>query len=378
MPPKKILIVDDTAHNVKMLVDLLSAKGYETITAASGQEGLDQVEAERPDLVLLDVMMPGMDGYEVCRRIRANPEYGILPVVMVTALDPARERIKGLEAGADDFLTKPVHMAELVARVRSLLRIKDLYTTVQAQAAELADLNTNLEQRVQAQVAQLERLGRLKRFFSPHLAELIVTGGAEDPLKSHRREITVVFVDLRGFTAFAETAPPEEVMGVLHEYHREMGQLILDCEGTLEHFAGDGLMVFFNDPAPQPNPTERAVRMTLEMRDAADTLGRDWRRRGIELGLGIGIAQGYATIGAIGFEDRVDYGAIGTVTNLAARLCAEAKAGEILLSQRAYCEVEGLIEAESAGELDLKGFAKPVPAMRIRRLRPEAPSATPG
>ena len=250
----KILVVDDTVHNVRMLVDLLIAKGYSTVTAASGPEALAKVEAERPDLVLLDIMMPGMDGYEVCRRIRANPEYGILPVVMVTALDPTRERIKGLEAGADDFLTKPVNVGELVARVRSLLRIKDLYGTVQAQAAELADLNANLEERVRSQVAQLERLGRLKRFFSPQLVELIVTGGAADPLKSHRREITVVFVDLRGFTAFAETAGPEEVMGVLHQYHAEMGRLILEAEGTLEHFAGDGLMVFFNDP--------------VEMRDA--------------------------------------------------------------------------------------------------------------
>jgi len=172
----KILVVDDTVHNVRMLVDLLTAKGYSTVTAASGPEALAKVEAERPDLVLLDIMMPGMDGYEVCRRIRANPEYGILPVVMVTALDPTRERIKGLEAGADDFLTKPVNVGELVARVRSLLRIKDLYGTVQAQAAELADLNANLEERVRSQVAQLERLGRLKRFFSPQLAELIVTG----------------------------------------------------------------------------------------------------------------------------------------------------------------------------------------------------------
>src|SRR6266478_5839533 len=251
----KILVVDDTVHNVRMLVDLLAAKGYSTVTAASGPEALAQVEAERPDLVLLDIMMPGMDGYEVCRRIRANPEYGILPVVMVTALDPTRERIKGLEAGADDFLTKPVNMAELIARVRSLLRIKDLYGTVQKQAAELAELNANLEQRVQAQVAQL-----------------IMSGALEDPLKSHRREITVVFVDLRGFTAFAETAPPEEVMGVLHEYHGEMGRLIMEREGTLEHFAGDGLMVFFNDPVEMADARERAVRMAVAMRGRVEAL----------------------------------------------------------------------------------------------------------
>ena len=369
MRPKKILIVDDTPHNVKMLVDLLSAKGYETVTAASGQDGLDQLEAERPDLVLLDVMMPGMDGYEVCRRIRANPEHAMLPVVMVTALDPARERIKGLDAGADDFLTKPVNMAELAARVRSLLRIKDLYTTVQAQARELADLNSNLEQRVQAQVAQLERLGRLKRFFSPQLAELIVSGGAEDPLKSHRREITAVFVDLRGFTAFAETAPPEEVMGVLHEYHREMGRLILECEGTLEHFAGDGLMVFFNDPVEMPDARERAVRMALAMRGRVEALVPEWRGRGYDLHFGVGIAHGIATIGAIGFEGRWDYGAIGSVSNLAARLCAEAKPGQVLISRTLLTFVESLVTAESVGELALKGFAKPVSAYNVLSLR---------
>jgi adenylate cyclase len=369
MPPKKILIVDDTPHNVKMLVDLLSAKGYATVTAGSGQEGLERVEAERPDLVLLDVMMPGMDGYEVCRRIRANPEYGILPVVMVTALDPARERIKGLEAGADDFLTKPVNMAELVARVRSLLRIKDLYGTVQAQAAELADLNSNLEQRVQTQVAQLERLGRLKRFFSPQLAELIVTGGAADPLKSHRREITVVFVDLRGFTAFAETAPPDEVMGVLHEYHSEMGRLILESEGPLEHFAGDGLMVFFNDPVEMPDADERAIRMALAMRGRVETLVPQWRQRGYDLHFGMGLAQGPATLGAIGFEGRWDYGAIGSVSNLAARLCSEAKPGQILIPERLLQKVERLVTCEPMGELTLKGFARPVPAFNVLGLR---------
>jgi adenylate cyclase len=368
MPPK-ILIVDDTPHNVKMLVDLLSAKGYAIVTAASGQEGLEQVEAEHPDLVLLDVMMPGMDGYEVCRRIRANPDYGILPVVMVTALDPARERIKGLDAGADDFLTKPVNMAELVARVRSLLRIKDLYTTVQVQAAELADLNATLEQRVEAQVTQLERLGRLKRFFSPHLAELIVTGGAEDPLKSHRREITVVFVDLRGFTAFAETAPPEEVMGVLHEYHREMGQLILESEGTLEHFAGDGLMVFFNDPVEVADSRERAVRMAVAMRGRVEALVPQWRQRGYDLHFGVGIAHGVATLGAIGFEGRWDYAAIGSVSNLAARLSSEAKPGQLLLSRTLLSAVDSLVTAEPVGELTLKGFAKPVSAFNILALR---------
>jgi DNA-binding response OmpR family regulator len=263
--PAKILVVDDVPRNVKLLADLLTAKGYSAVTASSGREALAQVEAERPDLVLLDVVMPEMSGYEVCHKIRKNPATEILPVIMVTALDPTEERVKGLDSGADDFLTKPINQAELLARVRSLLRIKELYATIQAQASQLSEWNKSLEHRVQEQVTQLERLGRLKRFFSPQLAELIVAGGADDPLKTHRREVTVVFLDLRGFTAFAETTEPEEVMAVLREYHAEMGKLILEHEGTLERFTGDGMMIFFNDPVPVPNPSERAIRMALEM-----------------------------------------------------------------------------------------------------------------
>ena len=214
----KILVVDDVPKNVKLLADLLGVKGYATCTAASGAEALARLETEKPDLLLLDVMMPGMSGYEVCQAIRANPAHSMLPIVLVTALDPAQERAKGLEAGADDFLSKPVNQAELMARVKSLLRIKQLYDEVNRQRDELAQWNRDLEQRVADGVAELAKIGRLKRFFSPQLAELIIKGGADDPLKSHRREITVVFLDLRGFTAFTETADPEEVMGVLGEY----------------------------------------------------------------------------------------------------------------------------------------------------------------
>ncbi len=360
--PAKILVVDDTPQNVKLLADLLTVKGYAVVTAASGREALELVDREQPDLVLLDVVMPEMSGYEVCRKIRDNPATAILPVVMVTALDPAQERIKGLDAGADDFLTKPINQPELLARVRSLLRIKELYD-------QLAELNKTLEKRVEEQVAQLERLGRLKRFFSPQLAELIVAGDAEDPLKSHRREVTVVFLDLRGFTAFAETSEPEEVMGVLREYHAEMGRLILAHEGTLERFTGDGMMIFFNDPVPVPNPAERALRMAVAMRDRVVELLQKWRKRGYDLDFGVGIAQGYATIGAIGFEGRWDYGAIGTVTNLAARLCGEAKPGQILISQRLLGTVEDLIEVEPVAELTLKGFHRPITTHNVLRLK---------
>ena len=372
LAPTKILVVDDTPQNVKLLADLLTVKGYTVVTAASGAEALKQMEAERPDLVLLDVVMPGMSGYEVCRKIRENPATQILPVVMATSLDPAQERVKGIEAGADDFLTKPINQPELLARVRSLLRIKEMYDTIQAQAAQLTEWNKTLEERVQEQVTQLERLGRLKRFFSPHLAELIVAGGAEDPLKTHRREVTVVFLDLRGFTAFAETSEPEEVMGVLREYHAEMGKLILEHDGTLERFTGDGMMIFFNDPTPVPNPAERALRMAVAMRDRVAELIVKWRKRGYDLDFGVGIAQGYATIGAIGFEGRWDYGAIGTVTNLAARLCGEARGGQILVSARVAGEVEDLIEAEEVGPLALKGLTKPILAFNVLRLTSRA------
>jgi adenylate cyclase len=367
--PAKILVVDDTPKNVKLLADLLTVKGYSVVTAASGREALALVDAETPDLVLLDVVMPEMSGYEVCRKIRENSATGMLPIVMVTALDPTQERIKGLEAGADDFLTKPINQPELLARVRSLLRIKELYDTVQAQAAQLSDMNKTLEQRVEEQVTQLERLGRLKRFFSPQLAELIVSGDADDPLKTHRREITVVYLDLRGFTAFAETSEPEEVMGVLHEYHAEMGKLILEYEGTLEHFAGDGMMIFFNDPVPVAKPAELAIRMALAMRERVRELTIKWRKLGYPLDFGVGIAQGYATIGAIGFEGRWEYGAIGSVPNLAARLCSEAKPGEILVAQRVLGAVEDLIQAAPLGELNLKGFQRPVTAYNVLNLK---------
>jgi class 3 adenylate cyclase len=236
-----------------------------------------------------------------------------------------------------------------------------LLTIVANQAATAID-NARTYQMV-------EKLGRLKRFFSPQLAELIVTGGADDPLKTHRRDVTVVFLDLRGFTAFAETAEPEEVMSVLREYHAEMGRLILEHEGTLERFTGDGMMIFFNDPTPVADPAQRAVRMALAMRERVTPLCERWRKRGHELDLGIGIAQGYATIGAIGFEGRWDYGAIGTVTNLAARLCGEAKSAQILVSRRVASDAEEIVETEPVGPLVLKGLAKPVPAFNVVGLK---------
>jgi class 3 adenylate cyclase/CheY-like chemotaxis protein len=370
--PPRILIVDDTPANVHILQVRLAAHGYDIVTAHDGEEALTAVQTAQPDLILLDVMMPKLDGFEVCRRLRANASIPFIPIIMVTAKSNSEDIVAGLEAGGDEYLTKPVDQAALVARVKSMLRIKQLHDTVQGLAEERAEWNRTLERRVADQVGQLEQLGRLKRFFSPQLAELIVAGGADDPLKTHRREVTVVFLDLRGFTAFAETAEPEEVMGVLREYHAEMGKLILEHEGTLERFTGDGMMIFFNDPVPVPDPVERAIRMALAMRDRVRDLSIGWRKRGHELALGVGIAQGYATIGAIGFEGRWDYGAIGTVTNLAARLCGEARAGQVLVSSRVAGALEELVVLQEMGALTLKGFLKPVPVFDVRELRSHA------
>jgi DNA-binding response OmpR family regulator len=374
--PPSILVVDDNAENVEILRARLTFHGYGVVTAADGEAALAAVRADTPDLILLDVMMPKLDGIEVCRRLKADGSLPFIPVVLVTARSDTKDVVAGLEAGADEYLTKPIDQAALVARVKSMLRIKAFHETVQAQAArleaqavELAGWNRTLEARVSAQLTEIERMSRLKRFFSPQLAEVILTAGGEKLLDSHRREITVVFCDLRGFTAFSETAAPEDVMEVLREYHATLGALIFKFEGTLERFAGDGVMVFFNDPLPCPDPAARAVGMAVEMREGVRALAARWSRRGHQLDFGVGIAQGYATLGTIGFEGRFDYGAIGPVTNLASRLCDEASGGEILASPRVFAAVEDLVEAEPARELSLKGFHRSVAVRNIARWR---------
>jgi adenylate cyclase len=374
--PARVLVVDDTPANVRMLETRLRRDGYEVVVARDGEEALVVAYATRPDLILLDIMMPKLDGIEVCRRLKADATFPFTPIIMVTAMADTKDVVAGFDAGGDDYLTKPVDQQALAARVRSMLRIKALHDTVheqaerlEAQSAELASWNATLEDRVERQIAELERVGRLKRFFSPQLAELIVRGGADDPLKSHRRDVTVVFIDLRGFTAFAEAVEPDELMTVLREYHARMGEIILAHEGTLERFTGDGMMIFFNDPVVVPDPGERAVRMTVAMREGVEDLAARWRARGHELHAGMGIAQGQATIGAIGFEGRLDYGAIGSVTNLAARLCGEAAGGQILISERVRAASGHLVEVEPIGELALKGFQRPILAYNVRGLK---------
>ena len=357
--PVTVLAVDDLPQNLRLLDAVLSPRGYRVLTAGSGEEALAMLPTSGVDLVLLDIVMPGIDGYEVCRRIRRTPGFEFLPVVMITASGD-QEKVRAIEAGADDFVNKPFDQGELLARVANLAKIKRYQDTVARQAAELAEWNAELEARVGAQVDELERVNRLRRFLPPQLVDLVIDSGDEGFLGSHRREIVVVFCDLRGFTAFAEASEPEEVMGVLAEYHAALGELIDRFEGTLERFTGDGLMVFFNDPIPCDDPAGRAVTMAVAMRDRVAELTDGWRRRGNDLGFGIGIAQGYATLGRIGFEGRSDYAAIGSVTNLAARLCAAAAAGQILVAQRVFTATEAVATGEPVGDLDLKGFSRPI------------------
>jgi adenylate cyclase len=366
-PNARVLVVDDQPPNIRLLEAILTPRGYDVRSASSGKEALEAIDAGDIDLVLLDIVMPGMDGYQVCREIRERPATAYLPVVMVTASGD-EQKIKALEAGADDFLTKPVNQSELLARVASLARIKRYQDTIKRQSDELASWNQELEARVEGQVSEIERMGRLRRFLSPQLAELIVDSGDESFLESHRREIVVVFCDLRGFTPFAEASEPEEVMGVLDEYFAALGDLIFRFEGTLERFAGDGLMVFFNDPVRCDDGPARAIRMSVAMRTRVRGLAESWAREGHDLALGIGIAQGYATLGRIGFDGRHDYAAIGSVTNLASRLCADAEPWQILVTERVYSAAGALVVGQDAGVRELRGFSRSVHAFDVKGI----------
>jgi class 3 adenylate cyclase len=364
----RILVVDDLPANVRLLEAILEPAAYSVLSASSGPEALELVVTELPDLVLLDVQMAGMNGYEVCRRIRENETTALLPVVMVTSHD-SEARIDGIRAGADDFVTKPLDQQELLLRVRSLVRIKRYHDTIAAQAGELAEWNQTLEARVAEQVEELARMARLRRFLSPTLAEVGMERG-ESVLESHRRELAVLFADLRGWTDFSAATEPEEVMSVVGSYHEAVGELISKYDATVGWFAGDGLMVWFNDPVPCDEPAGQAVRMAVEMREAMAALTAAWRKRGHELDFSIGVALGYATIGRIGFEGRYDYGAVGSVLNLASRLCDASEPGQIVVSQRVLAEVEELVEVEPLGSLVLKGFGRPVEAFAVARAVP--------
>jgi adenylate cyclase len=360
--PNKILIVDDEPFNLDLLEQELADHDYVIERAGDGVEALEKVEAFKPDVILLDYMMPRMNGIEVVKSLRQDERHKAIPVILLTAKGSQEDKARGLDAGADDYVVKPFEPVELLARVRSMIRIKQMHDS-------LDEWNRTLAEKVDQQVAEIERMRRLKRYLSPQVAEALLKSEDENLFKSHRREITVIFLDLRGFTAFSDSAEPEEVMELLRTYHAEMGKLIFKYEGTLERFAGDGIMIFFNDPIPCENHTEKAVLMAVEMRARVRELRGGWLKRGYDLDLGIGFATSYATLGNIGFEERMDYGAVGNVTNLAARLCDEAKGGQILTNQKTLSKVEDLVEAEPVGERQLKGFGRPVSAFNIVGLK---------
>jgi len=382
VPDPALLVVDDNEDNRLTLSLQLNGPGYHNITiATNGQEALSVLSSKPFELVLLDIMMPDLNGYEVLARMRSSPELRNIPVIMISAIGELDSVVHCIELGAEDYLPKPFEPTLLRARVRASLERKWLHDQVvaqaadlAAQAAELATWNKTLEQRLADQLAEIERMGKLRRFLSPQIADLIVASGMEKQLQSHRREITALFCDLRGFTGFSETSDPEDVVMLLRDYHAAIGQIIIKYSATLEHFAGDGVMVFLNDPVPIDKPELKAVRMALEMRDAIGTLTEKWRRLGHDIGFGIGISHGFATLGTIGFEGRFDYAAIGTVSNIASRLCDEAKPGQILISPRVLMAVEDSMKVQPVGELTLKGIRRPMTAYNV--VAPSAPTRT--
>ena len=364
----RVLVVDDTAFNRRLLVRLLTSIGHDTLEAINGREALDLLRDSGPtavDVVLLDIVMPEMDGYETLEALKADPALRDLPVIVISGVDELESVVRCIQMGATDYLPKTVAPEILRARIESSMAQKRLH-----------DLERETLERQRQLLATIDRQrSELARFLSPQVAALVSSEDGEAMLAGHRREITAMFCDLRNFTSFSETAEPEEVLGFLRSYHGVMGPLIVEHEGTLEHFAGDGFMTFFNDPVPQPDHAARAVGLAVAMRDHFESLSADWRKRGHILELGIGIATGYATLGRIGFEGRYDYGAVGHGIILAARLSAEAAPGEILIGSRTYAAAEEAIDAVSAGDRQLKGFSRPVPVFAVTGMLVEGPAA---
>jgi adenylate cyclase len=355
------LIVDDSPVNRKLLARHLDTLEIDSREAADGAAALELLRSSGSDVavVLLDIEMPVMDGYETLAAIKADESMRHLPVIMISSVEELGSVVRCLELGAMDYLPKPFDPVILEARIRASLVGKRLHDLEIESAERQAELLHTIERQKE----------ELSRFFSPQVAALVSSPEGAQLLAGHRRVATSLFADLRGFTSFSETADPEEVLGVLRQYHETMGPMIMDRGGTLEHFAGDGMHVFFNDPVLQDDHVERAVRMGVDMRDAFGELAVGWTKRGYQLGFGVGIATGFATLGRIGFEGRYDYGMVGFAVITAARLSAVALANQVLLSPRTYAEVERLVDVEQVGELSLKGFSRPIAPYNVLRMR---------
>ena len=355
--PATVLVVDDDPLNRAMLSMSLGAEGHDVREAGNGREAIAALAEHAIDVVLTDIEMPEMDGYGLLEHRRGDDRLKAIPFIVISGVEEMDSIVACIKLGAEDYLPKPFDPVLLHARLGACLDRKRM-------TDELLEWNTRLADRVEEKVREVERLNRLRRFVTPQLAEAIAAGG-DAILASHRREITVLFCDMRGFTAFSETAEPEEVMAVLHEFHDAVGPMIFAHEGTIAQFSGDGMLLFFNDPVQLDDPAWNAVRLAVAMRDRTAELSRHWRRRGHDLSLGIGIAVGYATCGEIGFEGRREYTAIGTVVNLAARVCAIAPGGSILVTNRVHAAVDDRVAASSLGEHEFKGLSRPVPLYRI-------------
>ncbi len=358
----RLLVVDDSKVNRLLLGRSLQLQGHHVELAENGREALDMLRAQPFDLMLLDIEMPELDGFQVLEAMKADPELRDVRVIVTSAVEGLESVVRCIELGAEDYLSKPVNAVLLKARIGSSLAKKQM-------TDELREWNLRLAERVDEKVREVERLTKLRRFVTPQLAD-VIAAGADDILRSHRREITVLFCDLRGFTSFSETAEPEEIMGVLREFHEAVGPMIFEHEGTLTQFTGDGMLVIFNDPIPCADPAWQAVHLAVGMRDRTAELSQQWRRRGHDLELGIGIAVGFASCGEIGFEGRTEYTAIGTVVNLAARICGMAPGGQILVAHRVHAAVEDRVEARSLGDIEFKGLSRPVPIFEIAALLP--------
>jgi class 3 adenylate cyclase len=356
-----VLVVDDDPLNRAMLAMSLGTLGHQVVEAGNGREAIDALAANSVDVVLTDIEMPEMDGYGLLEHRSGDDRLRAIPFIVISGVDEMASIIRCIGLGAEDYLPKPFDPVLLHARLGASLDRKRM-------TDELQQLNEHLAERVDEKVAEVERLNSLRRFVSPQLAEALAAGG-DEILASHRREITAFFCDLRGFTAFSETAEPEEVMDVLHEFHHAVGPMIFDHDGTIAQFTGDGMLVFFNDPVRLDDPAWNAVQLAVAMRDRTAELSAEWKRRGHELALGIGIAVGYATCGEIGFDGRTEYTAIGTVVNLSARVCGIAAGGQILVTNKVLTAVDDRVESIPMGDVEFKGLSRPVPVVEITALR---------